>query len=324
MLTWQLRRVVIPALLPITHILLKVALPLGRQSDMMRLLYSLLLLVSLAGPARAAQPQLLLDVARFRNEDISVKGNVVEIYATVSGQWLTYMRRAPKMYQAAAVLTLEIIRPDGQAAYQETITLKPPVLSDTTAAIKNALSFQKRIVLPDGNYTLRGLVRDQYKAGRQSLVEQPLVLASVSPKVVLSDVVLLAKPATRNVSQSNFVRTGYGLTRAPGGLYARGADKLYFFAELYNATPDQELQLRYRLRKAAGKTDVLAGTAATKGLAGRPTPLAGELDISKLPAGSYVLTVEVRTAKNIVLATQNAALQRATNDYGPAGAAPGQ
>ena len=72
------------------------------------------------------------------------------------------------MMLPAVVLTLEIVRSDGQAAYQENITLKPPVLSDTTAAIKNSLSFQKRISLPDGTYTVRGLVRDQYQAGRQA------------------------------------------------------------------------------------------------------------------------------------------------------------
>ena len=181
------------------------------QSDTMRTFYFTLfvLLLPLASPALAAQPQLLLDVARFRNTDISIKGNVVEIYATVPGQWLTYMRRAPKMYQAAAVLTLEIMRPDGQAAYQENITLKPPVLSDTTAAIKNPLSFQKRLVLPDGTYTIRGLVRDQYHSSQQALVEIPLVLTSTGTKPTLSDLVLLAKPAAKGAEAGNFSRGGH-------------------------------------------------------------------------------------------------------------------
>jgi hypothetical protein len=86
----------------------------------------LLLLPCLAPSVVAVPPMLQLDVARFRNDDGDVKGSVVELYATVSGNSLRYMRRAPKMYQAAAVLTLEVIRPDGQAVYQETITLKPP------------------------------------------------------------------------------------------------------------------------------------------------------------------------------------------------------
>jgi len=286
----------------------------------MRTFYSFLLVLLLSQPALAAQPQLLLDVARFRNTDTSVKGNVVEIYATVPGQWLTYMRRAPKMYQAAVTLTLEIVRPNGQAAYQEIITLKPPVLSDTTAAIKNSLSFQKRLVLPDGTYSIRGLVRDQYRGSQQALVELPLVLASTDTKPMLSDVVLLAKPAARGAEASNFSRGGFSLTRAPGGVYARGADKLWLYTELYNAAPEQEVQLRYRLRQTGSKTDALATSGATRGLPGRPTPIATELDLSKLPPGDYTLTVEVRTAKQL-LATQSALIRRAPAEYAPPGAA---
>ncbi len=290
----------------------------------MRVLSLLLLLLSsaLAPAAAVPLPMLQLDVARFRNEDVGIKGSVLELYATVSGKSLRYMRRAPKMYQAAAVLTLEIIRPDGQAVYQETITLKPPVLSDTTATIKNPLSFQKRVVLPDGQYTLRGLVRDQYQTGQQSLVEEPLTLAAVGTKPALSDVVLLAKPAARGAEASNFSRGGYSLTRAPGGLYARGADRLWFYAELYNLAPDQSLTVRYRLRQAKAKTDALTNSAPARGQAGRPTPVVGELDLSKLPAGDYTLTVEVRDAKNQLLTTQTAAVRRAPDEYAPAGAGP--
>ncbi|HEX8427231.1 hypothetical protein [Hymenobacter sp.] len=291
------------------------------QSDTMRAFYFLflVLLLPLANPALAAQPQLLLDVARFRNIDMSVKGNVVELYATVPGQWLTYMRRAPKMYQAAAILTLEIVGSNGQAAYQENITLKPPVLSDTTAAIKNPLSFQKRLMLPDGTYSIRGLVRDQYRNSQQALVEMPLVLASTEAKPTLSDVVLLAKPAAKGAEASNFSRGGFSLTRAPGGLYTRGADKVWLYTELYNATPEQEVQLRYRLRQVGAKTDALVQPSTTRGLAGRPTPITGELDLSKLPPGDYTLTVEVRTTKQLLVA-QTATVHRITKDYTPAGA----
>ncbi|SNC67407.1 hypothetical protein SAMN06265337_1941 [Hymenobacter gelipurpurascens] len=270
---------------------------------------------------QAAPPQLLLDIARFRNEDKAVKGGIVEIYATVSGQSLTYMRRAPKMFQAAATVTIEIIRADGSAIYQETVTLKPPVLRDTTAAIKNPISFQKRILVPDGTYTVRGQVRDQYRSGNSSVVDIPLMVQTTSAKPILSDVVLLAKPASRSASDpNNFIRSGFSLTRTPGGLYARGMDKLYFYSELYNAPADQSLSLRYRARTVGGTKDAASGTGSVNGLAGRPTPIVGELDLSKLPAGEYVLTVEIRNSKSQVLSTQTARLRHTPADYAPAGA----
>ena len=54
------------------------------------------------------------------------------------------------------MVDLTILKADGSTAWQETVTLKPPVLSDTTIAIKNPLSFLKRVTVPDGTYTLRG------------------------------------------------------------------------------------------------------------------------------------------------------------------------
>jgi hypothetical protein len=277
------------------------------------------LAVCRASAALAAPPLLTLDVARFRNEDLTVKGGILEIYATIPGQALTYKRRAPKMYQAAAQLTLEVLRADGSAAYQETITLKPPVLSDTTISIKNPVSFQKRVPLADGTYTLRGQVRDQYRAGRVAIIDLPVVLDSKPGKAQFSDVVLLARAAAKSSGESNFIRNNFSLTRAPGGLYARGNDRLFFYAELYNLAPEQAVQVRYRLLPVQGSKELLKAAGAVTGAAGRSTSVTGELDVSKLPAGEYRLVVEARDAKNKLLSTQTTRVFRNPAEYGAVG-----
>jgi hypothetical protein len=282
----------------------------------MRLL--LLLCLELAAVVtKATTPQLLLDVARFRNQDLTVKGAEVEIYVTVPSQSLLYMRRAPKTFQAAAIVTLEILKADGKPAYQETVTLKPPVLSDTTAAIKNPLSFQKRLALPDGNYTLRGRVRDQYHAGAEGTVEMPLVLQSTAKGAALSDLVMLARPAAKSPGQNNFTRGGYQLVRAPGGMYTRGADQLYFYAELYQAPRGQPLSLRYHLQSEEGAA--ADAEAPLDNIAvGRPTSIAGELPLGPLPTGTYTLRVDVLDARKQVIATHTARVRRETETYAPA------
>jgi len=277
------------------------------------LLLFFLTLVSVA--AQAASLQLQLDVTRFRNEDRVAKGSIVDINATVSGQGLTYLRRAPKSFQAAAVLTLEVLKVDGKPAYQETLTLKPPVLSDTTAAIKNPISFQKRLMLADGRYTLRGRLRDQYRAGSETMVEQPLMVEGNSAKPFLSDVVLLARPASKSPGQGNFTRNGYSLTRAPGGYYPRGTEQVFFYTELYQAPQGQPLHVRYRIQSeegAAAEAEVDLDQAAQ----GRPTVIEGGLPLGPLPSGLYTFTMEVRDAKNQVLATQSASLRREFDEYG--------
>ncbi|UOQ74537.1 hypothetical protein [Hymenobacter cellulosilyticus] len=83
--------------------------------------------------------------------------------------------------------------------------------------------------------------------------------------------------------------------------------------------PEQAVQLRYRLRLAGATKDALTANATVKGALGQSTPVVGELDMSKLPAGDFTLTIEGRDAKNKVLFTQNARLHRNVAEYAPVG-----
>jgi hypothetical protein len=271
--------------------------------------------------AQAGPPQLLLDVARFSNLNKVEKGAEVEIYVTVPTQSLIYRQRAPKAFQSAATVTLEILKADGQSAYREVITLKPPVLNDTTTAIKNPQSFLKRILLPDGKYTLRGTVKDQYRStGSETVVEKPLVLeAPTGP--FLTDIVLLSRPAARSGGDDNFTRGGYRLTRAPGGSYGRGSDNIFFYTELHNAPVGQELRVHYHLTTPDGSAADADSTLTPQ--SGRPTTVAGQLPLGPLPDGPFTLFVEVYggPGNKKLLAGHRAIGQRSSADYATAGAA---
>ena len=285
----------------------------------MRYLLTLLaIFITLA--AQAGPPQLLLDVARFRNLNKVEKGAEVEIYVTVPTQSLMYRQRAPKAFQSSAVVTLDIVKADGTSVYHEVVTLKPPVLTDTTIAIKNPQSFLKRIMLPDGKYTLRGTVKDQYRStGIETTVEKPLVLeAPTGP--FLTDVVLLARPAARSGGDDNFARGGYRLTRTPGGSYGRGADNVFFYTELHNAPVGQALRVHYHLTTPDGSAADADGELTPQ--SGRPTTVVGQLPFGPLPDGPFTLFVEVYGGpSNKKLLTGHRAIgQRDTAEYAPAGA----
>lgn len=282
-----------------------------------------LLAVSAALAAQAGPPQLLLDVARFRNLNKVEKGAEVEIYVTVPTQPLTYRQRAPRSFQSSAVVTLDVLKADGKSVYHEVITLKPPVLNDTAIAIKNPLSFLKRIVLPDGKYTLRGTVKDQYKsANGETTVEKPLVLETPGAGPFFSDVVLLARPAVRGASDDNFGRGGYRLTRTPGGTYGRGAETLYFYTELHNAAAGPALRVHYHLTTPDGSAADADGELTPQ--SGRPTTVAGQLPFGPLPDGPFTLFIEAYggPGNKKLLAGHRATGQRHTADYAPAGAPP--
>lgn len=283
------------------------------------LLTPLAIFITLA--AQAGPPQLLLDVARFRNLNKVEKGAEVEIYVTVPTQSLMYRQRAPKAFQSSAVVTLDIVKADGTSAYHEVVTLKPPVLTDTTIAIKNPQSFLKRIMLPDGKYTLRGTVKDQYRStGIETTVEKPLVLeAPTGP--FLTDVVLLARPAARSGGDDNFARGGYRLTRTPGGSYGRGADNVFFYTELHNAPVGQALRVHYHLTTPDGSAADADATLTPQ--SGRSTSIVGQLPMGPLPDGPFTLFVEVYGGPDNqkLLAGHRAIGGHTAADYAPAGAA---
>ena len=286
----------------------------------MRFLLTLLLALT-ALAAQAGPPQLLLDVARFRNLNKVEKGAEVEVYVTVPTQSLTYRQRAPKAFQSAATVTLDILKADGKSAYHEIITLKPPVLNDTTIAIKNPLSFLKRIMLPDGKYTLRGTVHDQYRdANGETTVEKPLVLETPTGPF-LTDVVLLAHPAVRSAgADDNFSRGGYRLTRAPGGSYGRNADNIFFYTELHNVPTGQVFRVHYHLTTPDGSA--ADADASLTPQSGRPTIIVGQLPLGPLPEGPFTLFIEVYggPGNKKLLAGHRAIGQRNAAEYAPAGA----
>ena len=286
----------------------------------MRFLLPLLIALSPVA-AQAAPPQLLLDVARFRNLNKVEKGAEVEIYVTVPTQSLTYRQRAPKVFQSAATVTLDVLKADGKSAYHEVITLRPPVLSDTTIAIKNPQSFLKRLSLPDGTYTLRGTVRDQYRpTDGETTVEKPLVLETVTGPF-LTDVVLLARPAVRGAGDDNFSRGGYRLTRAPGHAYGRGAETVFFYTELHNAPAGPALRVHYHLTTPDGSAADADADLVPQ--AGRPTTVVGQLPLGPLPEGPFTLFIEVYggPGNTKLLAGHRAIGARGAADYAPAGAA---
>ncbi len=277
----------------------------------------LLQLTALAGP-----PQIVVDVARFRNLNKVEKGAEVEIYVTVPTQSLVYRQRAPQMFQSSATVLLEILKSDGKPAFRELVALRPPPLTDTALAIKNPQSFLKRVLIPDGRYTLRATVRDQYRpatAAGTAVVERPLVLeAPATP--FLTDVLLLARPAVKNTGDDNFNRGGYRLTRAPGGSYGRGAETLYFYTELHNAPANAPLRVQYRLAATGHRAAPPAEFTLTPEN-GRPAVVLGQLALGQLPAGDFAVLVDVYSGKQL-LTSQRVSGRRTAADFAPAAAPP--
>ncbi len=273
----------------------------------------------------ASLPRPLVEVARFRALDQRQPTGELELSVTVPTRGLLYRQRLRRVYQASATLELSLVRAaDSQPVWRETVALRPPVLTDTAQAVKNPFTVLRRVLVPVGSYTLRTSLRDNVRpaTGQPAVAEQPLTV-SVAAGPAFSDVLLLAQPAARvNTAGADNVRGGYQLARAPAGLYARGANAVFFYAELTGLPPNRPVRLRYRLLSgAAGPTGSPAAVEATlTPPAGRPTPVVGQLLLGALLAGPFTLVLEARdAATNKLLASQHQTGSRNPTDYIQAG-----
>ncbi|MEJ7658200.1 MAG: hypothetical protein WKG07_00530 [Hymenobacter sp.] len=166
------------------------------------------------------------------------------------------------------------------------MTLKPPVLSDTTIALKNPLSF------PQAHDAARWQLYAARHRARPVHTPPPAkppwsysltVAAPTAP--AFSDIVFLARPAAKASAAGTFNRGGYLLTRAPGGAYGRGADNMFFYTELNaSAGRPSAVRLHYHLAAPDG-TAADADAPPVTAQAGRPTPLVGQLPLGPLPEG---------------------------------------
>ena len=175
-------------------------------------------------------------------------------------------------------------------------------------------------MLPDGQYTLRGTLRDQYRSsGGQTTVEKPLVLTAPTGPF-LTDIVLLNKAAARGAGADNFSRGGYRLTRVPSGTYTRGTENVFFYTELHQAPVGQSLRVHYHLTTPDGSAADADATLTTQ--AGRPTTVVGQLPMGPLPDGPFTLFIEVYggAGGKKLLAGHRVIGQRNVGEYGPDGA----
>lgn len=273
----------------------------------------LLLNASFAGPGK--KPQALFSHATFL---MAGKTPYLETYLMVRGNSIVYKKNDAGKFQGAIEVLLTVVE-DEKLRYIDKYNLLSPESSDSGNVAFNFID-QQRIPLSNGKYTLAISIRDINALSDTIKASESIVISMPKDSVCLSDLQMIDS-YKKTVTPSNISKGGYDLIPHISELYGQQDNSLTFYTEIYHSlsilgesekflvtafiseiNPIRPLdQYRFFKRFQAAEVNILMN----------------EFDITDLPNGNYILTVEARDKENKLLAIKTQQFSRSVQDRLP-------
>ncbi len=156
---------------------------------------------------------------------------------------------------------------------------------------RGGLSFNNKVDLVPGTYSVQVLVRDQL-GGRAALLEQTLRVSEPTRDLSLSSIVL-AKEVQKAVPGTELLTVGDSIVLPSAVRKFRNGEKLIYYFEVYNAGHGLEAELS--LIPSGSQTRLtLPPVHAPLASDGRPVVLSRFVELRGLPPGTYFLEASVR------------------------------
>ncbi len=199
-----------------------------------------------------------------------------------------------------AVSTFVTSQPTGDTVYTSVFALESPRMRDS---IVEDFFDNIRIPLQPGNYIAHVSLQD-INGNDKSLDGQVEVSVPDNFTKVSTSDILIAEVATRsNNLESPFQKSGYEILPRISNFYSPALSNLPYYVELYNTNQIQDSSFGLRQQIVSTQTNqVMPGFSRfTKIKPSTVVPILRNIDISKLPSGSYHLTLEIidRNSKTI-------------------------
>ncbi|WP_430406231.1 GWxTD domain-containing protein [Fluviicola sp.] len=225
-------------------------------------------------------------------------------YVDLQFQYVAYtIRFAPidSVLQAKIeVSTFVTSEPSGDTVYTNAFALESPRMRDS---IVEDFFDNLRIPLQPGKYTAHVSLKDIYGGGKSLDGQVEILVPDAFTNVSTSDILVaeVASPSTNN--QSPFYKSGYEIIPRISNFYNQGMNYLPYYVELYNTNliQDSSFGLRQQIVSTQNSQVMPGYSRFTKIKPSTVVPIIRNIDISKLPSGSYHLTLEIidRNSKTI-------------------------
>jgi GWxTD domain-containing protein len=173
---------------------------------------------------------------------------------------------------------------------------------------------QQRYSLPPGDYHIEINITDNYTIRKRTLtIHDSIHLAYPKNSISLSEI----QPVDSYSKASEpgpLTKSGLDLIPLVGAFYPQSTKQLNFYVEAYQAEKTlgkaQSFVFVYYVETAAEQLKMNSFGSFKKQTTAVVNPLLGKIDISTLGSGNYHLVVELRDAKNQLIAAKRLPFQR--------------
>lgn len=265
---------------------------------MPRILYFLLLLPFLS---TGKTTQLYISLNEFLDGD---RENYIEINFGIGNYSLDYVKNSEGNFIGGLEVTAVIYR-DTAIVGAEKVRILSPAYTDTSS-LEELLYHQMRFPLRKGKYRLEMTISDINDTAETYAINRPLQLTLSKDFPDHSQILYLEDfKSASGETQSAYQRSGFilfpiitnGTPYLPESL-----NRLAFYNELYNLDDkvggaDESIFIKYYLKDEFTGKSLPEWGGFQRAKAGTVTPILGQIDISKLPTGNFLLVVEALNKK---------------------------
>jgi len=235
--------------------------------------------------------------------------NYIEVYLHVLGKTVEFTKEKEDKFQAAVEVMMTFEQEDGIKAYDKFV-VKSPLLSNLRIANLGLVDL-RRLYLSDGVYNLKVDLKDLNDLSNVNTYETEIVIDYEKDKVLISDIQLLDR-YSEAIEEDKYTKHGFKLSPFTYTIYPSNISRLTFFAEVYNTELIGSAHLlRYYLYPEGGKKEPITGCLGFKKQEPQNVNVVlAQLDISTVPTGDYQLVIEIRDAKNELIAAKSTQIKR--------------
>lgn len=199
-----------------------------------------------------------------------------------------------------AVSTVVTSQPNGDTVYTNAFALESPRMRDS---IVEDFFDNIRIPLQPGNYVAHVSLKDIYGNDKTLDGQIEVNVPDKFTQVSTSDILIAEVASPSSNMDSPFQKSGYEILPRISNFYSQAMTNLPYYLEVYNTNQIQDSSFGLRQQIVSTQSNqIMPGFSRFTKLKPSPViPILRNIDISKLPSGSYHLTLEIidRNSKTI-------------------------
>lgn len=236
-------------------------------------------------------------------------GNYIEIYFQFVGSSVHYIGVEGGL-QGEVTVSVQINKQDEIVA-KDAYRLLSPVMKDS---VVEDFYDVKRFALSPGEYSLTIELMDLTNNSAPIKATQSIIIEDLQDAISVSDIEII-EYAVLGDENSNFYKSGYKMIPRLSTFYPSVLSSIPVYFELYNTNqlPDSVCGLKQYLVNTETGLELTDFTSFTRHTTAEVLPILRNVDITKLPTGTYMLNFTLLSRSLTELTTQSYVFER-SND----------